>query len=82
MLDCEIGEQETALPSWEVPLVEDDSVRFGGNPSREEDLQLSLLTRLLPGSCLDLEAVSYLLRPWTRLFEPAGVGRPASWPFR
>jgi hypothetical protein len=54
MLAHEICEEEAALASREVPLVQHESSRFHADPTREEDLQLSLLvpllTRILPGS--------------------------------
>jgi hypothetical protein len=42
----EIGEEEPPLPPGQVPLVQQDSVRFAGDTAREKDLQLDLLTRL------------------------------------
>ena len=39
VVECEVGEEQTALPSRKMPLVENDTIRFSGNPSREEDLQ-------------------------------------------
>jgi hypothetical protein len=42
----EIGEEEAPLPTGQVPLIQDDSVSFDGDSTREKDLQLALLTHL------------------------------------
>jgi hypothetical protein len=46
MLGDEVGEEEASLRPREMPLVQGDAIRFGGDPTREKDLQLALLTRL------------------------------------
>jgi len=51
VLEREVREEEATL-AREVSLVQDDSIRFQGDPTREEDLQLSLqtvLAEILPG---------------------------------
>jgi Protein of unknown function (DUF1059) len=52
LLDHQVGEQESTLPARKAPLVGDDPGGLGGDPTREEDLQLNLpclfLAQLLP----------------------------------
>lgn len=43
MLGYEVGEQKTTLPPRKVPLVDHHALGLDGDPTREEDLQPSLL---------------------------------------
>lgn len=53
VVEREVREEQTALPSREVALVEDNAVVLGGNPPRENDFQSEppcRLAEILPRS--------------------------------
>jgi hypothetical protein len=58
LLGDQICEQKPTLPAGKLPLVDDQTIGLGSDPTRKENLQLSLLAFLLPASCPDLGGLS------------------------
>jgi hypothetical protein len=58
LLGDQICEQKPTLTAGKAPLVDYQTIGLGGDPTREEDLQLDLLTFLLPAFCPDLGGLS------------------------
>jgi hypothetical protein len=54
LFDCQVGKQKPPLPAGKVGVIEYETVSLECDPPREKNLQLQLLTLVLPTSCLDL----------------------------